>query len=106
MMQEDIIEIGRRLRAARALREMSLDDLAAVVGVHRSTLSRYECGLISRPSMPVLLTCADVLRVSVPWLYGAISASATRDPEEDAWLELACGRLAESRVVKYVRVQV
>lgn len=105
-MQEDIIHIGYRLRAARALRELSLSQLAEMVGVHRSTLSRYECGLVSRPSMPTLLACADKLAVSVPWLYGALSRSATGDVEEDAWLEIACLRLAESRVVKYVRVSV
>lgn len=102
----DVILIGYRLRAARALRCLSLDALAKRIGCDKSTLSRYECGLVGRPSMMVLIACAEKLGVAVPWLYGMESVPATGDDEECAWLELACSRLADDRVVKYKRVSV
>lgn len=102
----DVIGIGYRLRAARALRGLSLDALAKQIGCDKSTLSRYECGLVARPSMVTLIVCAEKLGVSVPWLYGMESVPACGDAEECAWLELACSRLVDCRVVKYKRVSV
>lgn len=102
----DVIGIGYRLRAARALRGLSLAALAEMVGCNKATLSRYECGLVARPSMTVLILCAERLGVAVPWLYGMESISASGDDEECVWLELACSRLSDGRVVKYKRVSV
>lgn len=102
----DVIGIGYRLRAARALRGMSLWQLAERVGCHRSTLSRYECGLIARPSMVALIVCAEQLGVGVAWLMGMESVAPCDDDEACVWLELACSRLADDRVVKYKRVSV
>lgn len=102
----DVIGIGYRLRAARALRGLSLWQLSKLIGCNSSTLSRYECGLISRPSMVALIVCAEQLGVRVAWLMGMESVPPCDDDEECAWLELACSRLADGRVVKYKRVSV
>lgn len=43
---------------------VSLRALAFCVGVNESALDRYECGLVARPSMSVLILCAEHLERS------------------------------------------
>ena len=40
-------EIGTRIKTARELRGMTLDDVASDVGVAKSTILRYEKGTIA-----------------------------------------------------------
>ena len=39
-------EIGNRIKYARDLRDVTLDDIAKKVGVAKSTIQRYETGKI------------------------------------------------------------
>lgn len=103
-MLHDVITLGYRLRCARSRAGLSLRALAYLVGCNESTLSRYECGLVSRPSMAMLIVCAEQCGVRVPWLLGMESVPATNDAEVNDWLEEACSRLADGRVVKYKRL--
>lgn len=66
----DIIEIGKRIKQARTLRNLTLDDVADEIGVAKSTIQRYENGLISKPKLPVLQAIADSLRVNPAWVSG------------------------------------
>lgn len=50
----DVHEIGNRIKQARTLRNYTLDDIAHEIGVAKSTIQRYENGLIRRPKLPVL----------------------------------------------------
>jgi transcriptional regulator with XRE-family HTH domain len=59
-----------RLKSARKLRRKTLDDVAASVGMNKSTIQRYEAGLIQCPKMPVLRELARYLRVNLDWLIG------------------------------------
>lgn len=104
-MLHDVIGIGYRLRAARARAGLSLRALAYLVGCNESTLSRYECGLVTRPNMVTLIVCAEKCGVRVPWLLGMESIPATDDAEANDWLERACSRLADDCVVKYKRLR-
>lgn len=89
----DVIMLGRRLRVARALRELSCRQLGALVGVHNATISRYECGLIAKPRLPVLICIADVLEVSLSWLLSG-DGLVTRCPSECAWVNDQLSRFA------------
>lgn len=100
----DVGLLGYRLKAARALRGLTLRELAELVCCSAATLGRYESGLVGSPSMPLLIVCADTLRVSVPWLFGAESVAASDDDEECAWLERAISRLMLMPVTKYKRL--
>lgn len=102
----DVIQLGYRLRVARSWAGLSLRALAFLTGCNESTLSRYECGLVARPSMTLLILCAEKLGVHVAWLMGMESVSPTANDEANAWMELALSRLADGRVVKYKRVSV
>lgn len=66
----DINEIGSRIKQARTLRNYTLDYIANEIGVAKSTIQRYENGLISNPKLPVLQAIADCLRVNPAWLSG------------------------------------
>lgn len=66
----DVIKIGNRLKQARTIRNYTLDYIASEIGVAKSTIQRYENGLISKPKLPVLQAIADVLRVNPAWLSG------------------------------------
>lgn len=66
----DVHEIGNRIKQARTLRNYTLDDIANEIGVAKSTIQRYENGLIIKPKLPVLQAIADSLNVNPAWLSG------------------------------------
>ena len=66
----DVYEIGNRIKQARTLKNYTLDDIANEIGVAKSTIQRYENGLISKPKLPVLQAIADALNVNPAWLSG------------------------------------
>ncbi len=61
--------LGRRLRDARFAAWLSQNDLAAVSGVPKARLSRYENGH-TEPSLHTLRTLALALRISEATLLG------------------------------------
>ncbi len=58
-----------RLKAARELRRMTQDDLAARVEMHPSQIGHYEAGT-RKPSYDNLRTFCGVLRVNSDYLLG------------------------------------
>ena len=66
----DVIEIGRRIRKARDIKNLTLDEIANDIGVAKSTVQRYENGLITNPKLPVLHAIANSLKVNPSWLSG------------------------------------
>lgn len=66
----DVHEIGNRIKQARTLRNYTLDDIAHEIGVAKSTIQRYENGLIRRPKLPVLQAIAQSVQVNPAWLAG------------------------------------
>ena len=66
----DNILIGKRIKEARTLRNMTLDDIADDVGIAKSTVQRYEAGKITKPKIPVIQAIANSLNVNPVWLCG------------------------------------
>ncbi len=63
-------EIGNRIKMARTLRKLTLDDIAKKVGVTKSTIQRYENGLIRSIKLPVVESIAYALDVNPAWMVG------------------------------------
>ena len=62
--------VGQRIKQARTMRNMTLDDVADAIKVTKSTIQRYETAQIKRLKMPVLESIAKVLDVNPVWLIG------------------------------------
>jgi len=63
-------EIGNRIKNARNLRNVTLDDIAKKVGVAKSTIQRYENGKINTIKIPVVESIALALNVNPSWVVG------------------------------------
>jgi len=64
------IEIGKRIKQTREERNMSLQDVAEITGVARSTVQRYEAGRIDKLKLPVIESIARALQVRPDWIIG------------------------------------
>src|SRR6478752_8429837 len=69
-LDEALTAVGRRLRALRRERELTLVDMSAVAGISVSTLSRLESGS-RRPTLELLLPLARIYGVTLDELAGA-----------------------------------
>lgn len=63
-------EIGKRLRTAREEKGIMAKELAEMVGLSKSTVSRYETGDTGKMKLPIVEKIADVLGVNPVWLIG------------------------------------
>jgi len=63
-------EIGNRIKYARNLKDVTLDDVAKKVGVAKSTIQRYENGKITTIKLPVVEAIAIALNVNPAWVVG------------------------------------
>ncbi len=90
----DIKEIGNRIKQARSLRNYTLDDVAGEIGVAKSTIQRYENGLINKPKLPILQAIAESLRVNPAWLCGQEVPMTCEDSLEN----IIKNRLTENKI--------
>lgn len=77
----DLRLIGGRIKEIRKEKDMTLEDVAKRIGVAKSTIQRYEAGLISSPKQPVLAAMAKAFNISEEWLCGM-----SNDKEEQVQL--------------------
>ncbi len=66
----DLKLIGSRIKECRKELKMTLDDVAQRVGVAKSTIQRYEAGVITTPKLPVLVAIANAFGVNEAWIKG------------------------------------
>ncbi|HYF75266.1 MAG TPA: helix-turn-helix transcriptional regulator [Candidatus Nitrosocosmicus sp.] len=62
-------EFGNRLQLLRKRKDMSLEELAKAVNSTKSTLSKYERGVVY-PTLDSAKVLADYFSVTVDWLSG------------------------------------
>ena len=62
------IEIGKRIKERRNELNMTLEQLATILGFNKSTMQRYESGKISKIKLPVIQAIATALKVNPEWL--------------------------------------
>ena len=87
------IRLAERLRALRRARSWSLDELSALSGVSRASLSRIENGEVS-PTASVLGRLAGAHRTTVSRLLADIEGDApalVRRSEQREWVDPATG---------------
>lgn len=70
-MTDDFKYTGRRIAKYRKLRGLTLGQTAAAIGIHRSTLLRWERGDTEKLSMQALSAAAEALGTTVACLTGA-----------------------------------
>ena len=66
----DVKLLGARIKNARQLRQVTMEQVALRIGVNKSTVQRYESGFIQSPKLPVIKSIADALDVNYLWLTG------------------------------------
>jgi len=109
----NLLLIGERIKSTRKERDMTLDDVAKAVGVARSTIQRYEAGLIATPKIPVLVAVAKALGVNEHWLMGVSEEKHTPQdlkPSNDdrvpvpllGEVSAGLGSYAEDNIVGYI----
>lgn len=77
-----------RLKYLLKERNKTQDDMAALMGVRRSTYGEYECGKIA-PPMDRMKILADFFGVSVDYLMGNTNVKTHAERSETESLELA-----------------
>ena len=87
-MNIDLLAV--RIKNARKLRGMTMEDLAAELDLNKSTIQRYEAAKIAAPKRPVVKAIADCLDVNVDWLTGESETvePVSGDEELTRYLEL------------------
>lgn len=96
------MEMNEILRNRRTELGLTLDDVGRAVGVHRSTVQRWESGSITNLKRDKIAMLAFVLRVSPEYLLGWTQDSARRVDDD---LEAACVDLTDAErenVLNYI----
>lgn len=63
-------EVGNRLKQAREENHITLEEAGSRVGVHKSTVLRWENGETEKIKLPIIKALADYYRVNPVWLMG------------------------------------
>lgn len=63
-------KVGARLKQARELRHITLEEAGKRVNVHKSTILRWENGETEKFKIPVLESLANLYNVNPAWLMG------------------------------------
>ncbi len=63
-------KVGKRLKMARELNHITLEEAGKKVDVHKSTILRWENGETSKIKLPIIQTLASFYNVNPVWLIG------------------------------------
>lgn len=63
-------KVGHRLKQARELRNITLEEAGKKVDVHKSTVLRWENGETEKIKIPIIETLAIFYNVNPTWLMG------------------------------------
>ena len=109
MTQEQKIEMGKRLRKLRKLTgNLSQQAVADILGMDRSSFSKYETGA-ANPSMSVLLKLCAIYDVGIEELLGGKENELTFCEREDENSEdipdMRFGNLTENEVILILKMR-
>lgn len=88
-------EIGNRIKQAREAKGITLQEVADIVGVAKSTIQRYESGAITKIKLPVIESIANALDVSPLWITLKSNSMQDTQQEEKNVLSLKDARLKQ-----------
>lgn len=83
MSNENFKKIGQRLKTARELKHITLEEAGKKVDVHKSTILRWENGETEKIKLPILEILADLYNVNPAWLMG-YDVSMKKDLKSDS----------------------
>ncbi len=102
------LKLGLRIKESREACGKTLLDIASEVGVHKSTIQRYERGEIEKIKLPVVESIANACGVNPLWLIGksedrhVVSATPNR-PDDISDILLLLNEQGLNEFVKYGR---
>jgi len=79
----DIDILAVRIKNARKLRGVTMEELAAAIDMNKSTVQRYEAARIKTPKRPVVQAIASYLNVNMGWLTGESESIEPVDGDEE-----------------------
>ncbi|EGS30698.1 DNA-binding helix-turn-helix protein [Peptoniphilus sp. oral taxon 375 str. F0436] len=71
--------IGQRIKSAREDKNLTIKELAELLGLSESTVSRYEAGYVAKIKLPVLSSIAGILDVQEEYLLGVTDKKQSSD---------------------------
>ena len=80
-------EIGRRIMYEREDRKLTKTELANIVKVATSTITRYEEGAINKIKIPVIESIAKALNVNPLWIIGKEESKEPKTQRNNLHLE-------------------
>lgn len=89
--EKDLNAIAQRMKQRRKQLNLSLQDVADITGLSRSTLQRYETGSIRNIPLQKLDTLSKALDTSADWLLGL-----TKDPVKKTTDDVVVKKLLNS----------
>lgn len=79
-------DIGERLKSTREKRDIKQNRVAKIIGVHNSTLNKYESGE-REPDNETLLKLSSLYDVSVEWILTGENRDTSLDEKSKLLLE-------------------
>lgn len=105
------MKINERIKARRLELNMSLEDVARLVGCNRSTIYKYENGNTEKLPIQILAPLAVALRCSPTYLMGledemCYSAESIKFVKVPLYSPICCGNggFAEDNIIEYIPV--
>lgn len=92
----DSKEIGKKIYITRKEKEKTLQEIANDTGLTRSTIQRYEKGIIEKIKLPVIQAIAESLSVNPVWLIGK-----SDDREANVWHGIKLTANEQAHIQKY-----
>lgn len=70
-MEEKNVLTGKRLKQCRTSANETLEEIGILIGVHKTTVRRWETGETERISLPIIQKLSNHFGVNPAWLMGA-----------------------------------
>lgn len=87
--------IGKRIKEKREALNISAEELAEAIGVHKATIHRYENGNFKSVKLPIIEAIAKYLEVSPAWIIGK-----TDDPTPEIYPIPSRDQLEISKIIE------
>lgn len=83
MSNKDFIEVGKRIESCRKARGMTLDEVGRLLGLHRSSILRYENGYTKQIKLVVLERLAEILNTTPEYLMTGFDSSSDNEENDE-----------------------
>lgn len=81
------LSIGERMKEARKSKDLTLEEVSALVPITKSTLHKYETGIITKIPSDKIERIAEILEVTPSFLMGWGEPGDETDEELEKWFK-------------------